>query len=537
MISATPPPADTDGGDQGDGSVAPVLRMRAIGKSFPGVRALDGVSLDAYAGRVVALLGENGAGKSTLINVLSGVFGDYDGQVVVDGEPVALHAPADAQRLGIATIHQELNLVPDMSVADNIWLGRERATGGWLDRRDQVRLAGDLLARVGLDLDPRKPVRQFRVAEQQLIEVAKALSIDTRVLIMDEPTSALADAEVRRLFDVIRALTAEGVAVIYISHRLEELEEIADQVTVLRDGRWIGTRPMDDVDRDELIRMMVGRDLHVPPRAGRATTEAADDGTVAAGPRLVVQDLRVPADPLAGRVALRGVGFSVRPGEVVGLAGLMGAGRTETLEAIFGVYPRHEVSGTVQLDGRPLRARSPRQAIERGVALVAEDRKTQSLVLSATVRFNASLAALRAFARAGWLRRTAERRHVQDQVRRLGVKTPGLSTVVGHLSGGNQQKVVLAKWLLTGPRVILLDEPTRGIDVGAKSEIYELVAALAAEDVAVVVASSELPELLRMSDRIVVLCEGRVTAELDAAATTQEEILTAAMARRALVAP
>ncbi|MFC7877640.1 sugar ABC transporter ATP-binding protein [Isoptericola sp. NPDC057391] len=539
MTASTPPPAARP---------APLLEMRGIGRSFPGVRALDGVHLTADAGEVVALLGENGAGKSTLINVLSGVFGTYDGRVLVDGTPVRLHTPAEAQRLGIATIHQELNLVPDMSVSDNIWLGRERSQAGWVDRRTQVREAAQLLGRVGLRIDPRKPVRQFRVAEQQLIEVAKALSIDARVLIMDEPTSALADAEVRRLFDVIRALTAEGVAVVYISHRLEELEEIADRVTVLRDGRWIGTRPMTGVSRDELIHMMVGRELGAQslpsdhdvaagPVAGTGTgtgTGAPADG---AEPRLVVDGLTVRADPRAGRVALRGVGFSVRPGEVVGLAGLMGAGRTETLEAVFGAYRRHDVGGTVLLDGRPLRPRSPRRAIDRGVALVAEDRKTQSLVLGGSVRFNTSLAALRRFASAGWLRGTAERRHVQDEVRRLAVKTPGIAATVGHLSGGNQQKVVLAKWLLTGPRVILLDEPTRGIDVGAKAEIYDIVAALAAEGVAVVVASSELPELLRMSDRIVVLCEGRVTADLDAASATQEDILTAAMSRRALVAP
>ena len=545
MTDATPvPPAGT----------APVLEMRGIGRSFPGVRALDGVHLTAGAGEVVALLGENGAGKSTLINVLSGVFGSYDGQVLVDGAPVTLHAPAEAQRLGIATIHQELNLVPDMSVSDNIWLGRERSQAGWVHRRAQVRESARLLGRVGLRIDPRKPVRQFRVAEQQLIEVAKALSIDARVLIMDEPTSALADAEVRRLFDVIRALTAEGVAVVYISHRLEELEEIADRVTVLRDGRWIGTRPMAGVSRDELIHMMVGRELGAqsPPsghgtsagatetgggETGSRETGSGDDTSPDVGPRLVVEGLTVRADPRAGRVALRGVGFSVRPGEVVGLAGLMGAGRTETLEAVFGAYRRHDVGGTVLLDGRPLRPRSPRRAIDRGVALVAEDRKTQSLVLGGTVRFNASLAALRRFASGGWLRPAAERRRVGDEVRRLAVKTPGLAATVGHLSGGNQQKVVLAKWLLTDPRVILLDEPTRGIDVGAKAEIYDIVAALAAEGVAVVVASSELPELLRMSDRVVVLCEGRVTADLDAASATQEDILTAAMARRALVAP
>ncbi len=509
---------------------APLLEMRGIGKSFPGVKALQDVSLTVRAGEVVALLGENGAGKSTLINVLSGVFANYDGMILLDGQPVDIHSPSDAQRLGISTIHQELNLVPDLSVADNIWLGRERcAPGGVLKRRETNDRARQLLERVGLAMNPRRPVRQCRVAEQQLIEVAKALSLNTRVLIMDEPTSALADAEVRRLFSVIGKLTSEGVAVIYISHRLEELEELADSVNVLRDGRWIGARSMDGASRDELVRMMVGRSVADLPR------RTAADRTTSEEFRLSVRDLRLLADTRAGRVALQGINFDVRPGEIVGLAGLMGAGRTETLEALFGAYPARAVSGRFVLNGQDYRPRSPRQAIQRGVGLVAEDRKQQSLVLGASVKFNTSLAALQRFLRFGWVRSRQERTAVGTQVTRLGVKTSGVNARVGTLSGGNQQKVVLAKWLLTEPRLILLDEPTRGIDVGAKSEIYELVNALAAQGVSFVVASSELPELLRMSDRIFVLCEGRVTAELDAEHADQEQILRAAMARTSLV--
>ncbi|WP_188942298.1 sugar ABC transporter ATP-binding protein [Nakamurella endophytica] len=505
--------------------------MRGIGKSFPGVQALRDVSLSVRRGEVVALLGENGAGKSTLINVLSGVFGHYDGTILLDGEPVDIHTPADAQRLGISTIHQELNLVPDMTVADNIFLGRERrSAAGLVDRRDTNARARALLERVGLTVSPRRLVRQCRVAEQQLIEVAKALSLNTRVLIMDEPTSALADAEVRRLFEVIRSLTADGVAIVYISHRLEELEELADSVNVLRDGRWIGARSMRGASRDELIRMMVGRsvaDLPRRPADARPTDEQ---------PRLSVRDLHLDPDPRAGRVGLNGVSLDVRPGEIVGLAGLMGAGRTETLEAVFGAYPARAFRGSFLLDGRPYQPHSPKQAIRRGVVLVAEDRKQQSLVLDASVKFNTSLAALGRYLSFGWVRGRRERAAVSDEVRRLGVKTSGINTRVGTLSGGNQQKVVLAKWLLTDPRVILLDEPTRGIDVGAKSEIYELVNALAAQGVGFVVASSELPELLRMSDRIVVLSEGRVTAEFDAEHADQEQILEAAMGRRSVIA-
>lgn len=508
----------------------PLLEMRDIGKSFPGVRALSGVSLTLRRGEVVALLGENGAGKSTLINVLSGVFPSYDGAILIDGEPVSIHTPTDAQRLGIATIHQELNLVPDMSVADNIWLGREQTGRGFVSGRRTNALAGEWLRRVGLDVPPRRLVRQCRVAEQQLIEVAKALSMDARILIMDEPTSALADAEVRRLFEVIRALTADGVAVVYISHRLEELEEIADSVNVLRDGSWIGAKPMDGTSRDELIRMMVGRSVDELPRRTAAATDETDRPV-----RLRVEGLEVASDASAGRVAVKGVDLEVRRGEVVGLAGLMGAGRTETLEAIFGAYPRHAIRGRMEIDGKRYAPRSPKQAIDAGVVLVAEDRKQQSLVLGSSVKFNTSLASLGDLLSFGWVRAKAERATVSEQVRRLGVKTPSINTTVSTLSGGNQQKLVLAKCLLTHPSVILLDEPTRGIDVGAKSEIYELVSNLAASGVSVIVASSELPELLRMSDRIVVLCEGRVTDVVDAASADQSTILEAAMARQSVV--
>ncbi|NUS53356.1 MAG: sugar ABC transporter ATP-binding protein, partial [Streptomycetaceae bacterium] len=396
-------------------------------------------------------------------------------------------------------------------------LGQERAL---LDRRATEARTAELLRGLGLDLSPRTLVKQCKIAERQLIEVAKALSQNVRVLVMDEPTSALADAEVQRLYEVIRDLTGRGVAVIYISHRLEELEEIADRVVVLRDGQYIGERT--GINRDELIQMMVGRPLgEMFPRA---------DGATEGDELLRVEGLRVPGDRDTGRTALREVSLTVRTGEIVGVAGLMGAGRSELLESIFGVHRPSE--GAISLHGAPYRPRSPKQAIARGVALVAEDRKAQSLVLGNSVAFNASLSSLRRYLRFWTVDRRREGTAVEQQVRALRVKTPGLRVTVGNLAGGNQQKVVLAKWLLTAPSLILMDEPTRGIDVGAKAEIHALMSSLAAEGKGVLVASSELPELLAMCDRILVLCEGRITAEFPRGQATQEAILEAAMARQ-----
>jgi len=501
----------------------PLLEMRNIGKSFAGVRALDGVSLKLQAGKVLALLGENGAGKSTLINVLSGVFPSYEGEIFIDGQLVHLNSPSAAQSLGVSTIHQELNLVPDMSVEDNIWLGRERARGGWLRKGDTSEAAAKLLERVGLEISPRRLVRACRLAEQQLVEVAKALSLDARILIMDEPTSALADSEVQRLFKVVASLTEQGIGVIYISHRLEELDEVADTVLVMRDGNEIGERTIGQVTREELIRMMVGRPV------SEYNARPGERSTLADEPRLRVDNLSLRGDARVARAELRDVSLTVAPGEILGLAGLMGAGRSEVLLSIFGAYPGSMMSGTVVSDGTPFTHRSPQAAIKRGIALVAEDRKDQSLVLDESVRFNSTLAALRHYAAGPWVLPGRERAATAEQVENLDTKTPSIDTPVKDLSGGNQQKVVLAKWLLTSPGLILLDEPTRGIDVGAKAEIHALVARLAEQGVSFLVVSSELPELLAMSDRILVICEGAVSAEFDAADATQERVLTAAM--------
>ncbi|MFC9437244.1 sugar ABC transporter ATP-binding protein [Nocardia sp. NPDC057030] len=508
---------------------APLLAMRGIVKEFPGVKALRGVELTLRQGEVLALLGENGAGKSTLMNVLAGVFAPDAGSIEIAGRPVHLRSPKDAARHGVAMIHQELNLVPELSIADNLFLGQERRTAwGTLARADMDARTGELLARVGLDLKPRRLVRQCRLAEQQLIEVAKALNHDLKILVMDEPTSALTEAEVERLFAVIRNLTGHGVGVIYISHRIEELEEIADTVTVLRDGAYVAQRPMRGTRRTELIQLMVGRPLgELFPRGAQQHA----GGQV----RLTVEHLTTAPAVDSDAVALHDLSFEVAEGEIVGLAGLMGAGRSEVLEALYGAATG--VSATITLAGRRYRPRSPRHAIERGIALVAEDRKAQSLMLANTVRFNASLAALNRYLRP-WRTVDAkrERAAVTAKVAELKVKTASLATVVDTLSGGNQQKVVLAKCLLTHPSVLLMDEPTRGIDVGAKAEVHALMDELARQGAAILAVSSELLELIGMCDRILVLCEGRLTGEFHrdparGAPFDQEAILAAAMAR------
>ncbi|HEV3360861.1 MAG TPA: sugar ABC transporter ATP-binding protein [Pseudonocardiaceae bacterium] len=512
-----------------------LLTMRKVSKSFPGVRALHGVDLTVHAGEVVALLGENGAGKSTLCNVLAGVHADYEGSIEILGEQANIHSPKDAAKHGIAMIHQELNLVPELSIADNVFLGAElRTARGTLDRKAMHARTRALLDQLGLRLPPTRLVRNCRIAEQQLVEVAKALNLNLRILVMDEPTSALADSEVHRLFRVIRDLTARNVGVIYISHRLEELEEIADSVTVLRDGAYVGDRSMADTSRGELVTLMVGRPLgELFPRA----PEQRSAGKVV----LEVRDLSLRPEPDSGWTPLHGIKFAVRAGEIVGLAGLMGAGRTEVLESIYGAHGA--VGGTITVDGRPYLPRTPRRAIRAGMALVSEDRKGKSLVLDNTVRFNTTLAALDRYLRP-WrtVDRKAERAAVAREITELRVKTPSQLALVRNLSGGNQQKVVLAKCLLTKPDLLLLDEPTRGIDVGAKAEVHALMNTLAERGTAIIAVSSELPELIGMCDRVLVLCEGRLTGEFhrDAAngpVVDQEAILTAAMARSTVLTP
>lgn len=492
--------------------MTPLVEMRGTAKSYPGVRALAGVDFDVNAGEVVALLGENGAGKSTLIKVLGGAVAPDAGEIRINGRPVSLPTPAAARRAGVAVIHQEFALVPGLTAAENIFLGHEPTRWGLVRRGDERRRAADLFARIGIPVDPDAPCRLLSVAQQQAVEIAKALAADARVLVMDEPTATLTPPEVAKLFAVVRAVTAREIGVVFIGHRLDEVFAVADRVVVLRDGERVAAGPVGEFDGDRLISLMVGRrlDQEFPKR------------TVAIGePRLVVRDL-------ARGDAVRGVSLAIRRGEVLGLAGLVGAGRTEVARLLFGADRRD--AGTIDLDGRRLGVRSPWDAIRAGIALLTEDRKGQGLVLAHSVRENFALPNLAAFTRFGFLNRRRETAAFAARARSLSIRTPSADVPVRNLSGGNQQKVVLAKWLERNCDVLLFDEPTRGIDVGAKFEIYQLVNQLAAAGKAVLFISSELPEVLGMCDRVLVMRGGRVTGEIaDPTAATQEDVLRLAM--------
>ncbi len=502
----------------------PLLAASAIGKSFVGVRVLHDVSLDLFAGEVHALMGENGAGKSTLVRILSGVLADYDGAVLLDGAVVKFATVRDAQRAGIAIIHQELNLVPEMTVAENIFLGREpRFAGLIIDRAALLNNGRGILARLGVALDPAARVGGLRVGERQLVEIAKALSLEARILVMDEPTSALSQPECARLFQVISQIAAAGVAVVYISHRMDEVELLADRITVLRDGRLAATGTADRFTPASLIAAMVGRELDASP-----PSRLAGDGAVALSVRGL--GLRVPGVHGGLRDAVHGVAFDVRRGEVLGIGGLLGAGRTEILETLFG-SARGERTGEVFVDGHRVVIGSPREAIASGMALVTEDRKATGLLLTNSIRDNLTLPSTPRMGLFGLRRRAREAEMSRAGVARLGVRCRADTQDVGQLSGGNQQKVVLGKWLATNPRILLLDEPTRGIDVGAKQEIYDVIFQLAKAGLAIVVVTSELPELLLLSDRIVVMCEGRMTGTLSRAEADQEAVMRLASPR------
>lgn len=506
-----------------------MLSLRSISKSFAGVQALHDVSLDIERGEIHAIVGENGAGKSTLMRILSGVYPDYDGQVLLDGEPVSFSSPRDAQSHGIGIIHQELNLIRELSVAANIFLGREpRTAWGTIANRRMSRNAGDLLDRLRLPISPERRVGDLRVGEQQMVEIAKALSLDAGILILDEPTSALSGAEITSLFRVIRRLQERGVTMIYISHKFEEIYALSDRVSVLRDGQYIGTRDTASTPQPELIRMMVGRELtDLYPR------EDAEIGRDV----LSVRNLSLRTREDSSQRNLHDISFTLRAGEVVGVAGLMGSGRTELLESIFGVHPGSRRTGTIEINGMPRRIRDPHDAIALGIAFVTEDRKTQSLIMDLPVGQNITLAALGSLTSFGVIRDRKERSAIATAISSMRIRTPGARIAVEKLSGGNQQKVALAKSLLTRPSLLLLDEPTRGIDIGAKAEIYGLVSRLAQQGTGVLMASSELPELLAMCDRILVLGEGRLVTILDAASTDQTEIMEAATSRPGELTP
>ncbi|WEX74619.1 sugar ABC transporter ATP-binding protein [Sinorhizobium numidicum] len=500
-----------------------ILTAEAISKSFGGIAALKEVRFDLRAGEIHALMGENGAGKSTLMKILSGVYTDYDGTVRVDGGPVYFSNVRDAEAAGIAIIHQELNLVPELSIADNIFLGRERVIAGlFLDRKASLHAARLLLNRLGIELDPEARVSQLRVGEQQLVEIAKALSLQARILIMDEPTSALSPGECQRLFKIMRQLAGDGVGIVYISHRIDEVMHLSDRITVFRDGKHVWTRPIADLDEDAVIAAMVGRNLLDVERPGRSPGGEAV---------LSVKDLSLSTAARHGwRDVLKGVSFDVRAGEILGIGGLLGAGRTEILETIFGSSEGRR-GGEIRLNGVPVDIRSPLDARRLGIALVTEDRKTKGLHLHDSITDNVALPLVNRIARFGLRSFDAESSLARKAVEMLGVRCGGTDQQTGTLSGGNQQKVVIGKWLATGPRVLLLDEPTRGIDVGAKREIYDLIFKLAGEGLAIVVVSSELPELLHLADRILVMAEGRQTGLISREEASEERIMQLAAPR------
>lgn len=508
-------------------SAKPVERLLTadgISKSFGGVAALREVKFDLLAGEIHSLMGENGAGKSTLMKILSGVYTDYEGTISVDGSPIRFSSVRDAEAAGIAIIHQELNLVPELSIADNIFLGRERLIAGlFVDRRASVRAARGLLERLGIQLDPEARVGSLRVGEQQLVEIAKALSLNARILIMDEPTSALSPGECQRLFKIMRQLSKSGVGIIYISHRIDEVMDLSDRISVFRDGRYVWTRRRAGLDEDVVIAAMVGRNL----------LDGERSAITSFGPIILsVRDLSLSVAGRRGwREMLRGVNFDVRAGEVLGIGGLLGAGRTEILTAIFGSSGGRR-GGDVRLDDVPVNIRSPLDARRFGIALVTEDRKTQGLHLQDTIADNVALPLVGRLARFAVRSIQSEEAVARHAVRALAVRCEGVEQTAGTLSGGNQQKVVIGKWLATRPRVLLLDEPTRGIDVGAKREIYDLIFKLAQEGLAIVVVSSELPELLHLSDRVLVMAEGRQTGILSRAEASEERIMQLAAPRR-----
>ena len=488
-----------------------LLRLTNISKSFAGVHALRGIQLELQAGEVHALLGENGAGKSTLVKVITGVHQPDTGEIYLNGRRLHLTDPREAAALGISAIYQELSIFPDLDIAENIFVGRQPTrAGGLVDWRKMYGEARVLLDSLGVQLNLKTKARYLSIAQQQMVEIARALSVNARILIMDEPTSALTLNEVAELFEIVRRLRAKGTAILFISHRLEELYEIADRVTVLRDGAYVDTRPMDGVTPEDLIRMMVGRTV----------SELFPKKIVAQG------DVVLRVKNLSRQGAFADVSFELHQGEILGLAGLIGAGRTEVSQALFGIAPAD--AGTIEIEGRPVRITSPQAAMKYGLALVPEDRQHHGLVLPMDLADNVMLPRLSRFTKRGWLAAKQARQAAHDAATQLEVKATTVWQKARELSGGNQQKVVLAKWLSTKPRILILDEPTRGIDVGTKAAVHRLMSELAGQGIAILMISSELPEVLGMSDRILVMHDGRVTGLFDRAEATQEKIITAA---------
>lgn len=493
----------------------PLLELKDIDKSFPGVKALSGATLRIYPGRVMALVGENGAGKSTLMKVLTGIYKKDAGEVIYQGESCAFNGPKSSQEAGIGIIHQELNLIPELTIAENIFLGREftRAFGA-IDWKNMYAEADKLLARLNLAYSSHRLVSELSIGDQQMVEIAKVLSFGSKVIIMDEPTDALTDTETESLFSVIRELRDQGCGIVYISHRLKEIFEICDDVTVLRDGQFIGEKPVASLKEDTLIEMMVGRKLEDQyPRINIPQGKA-----------------KLNVINLSGE-DVHDVSFSLHESEILGISGLMGAGRTELMKIIYGALPK--TNGTVELDGKPCQIKKPAEGLEQGIVYISEDRKRDGLVLGMSVKENMSLTALRYFSRGmGVLNHKEEQLTVGDFIKLFNIKTPSMDQIIGFLSGGNQQKVAIARGLMTRPKVLILDEPTRGVDVGAKKEIYQLINKFKQEGLSIILISSEMPEVMGMSDRILVMHEGRISGEFSAHNVTQEMLMAAAVGKQ-----
>ena len=492
-----------------------ILRMHGIQKFFPGVHALNNAQLEVRAGEVLALVGENGAGKSTLMKILTGVYTKDEGTIEHFGQPIEIRSPKDAQDHGISIVHQELNLMQELTVAENIFIGREPSSGLFLNQAKQNKMTQELLDSLHLSISPTTVVKRLTVAKQQMVEIAKALSYNnTKILIMDEPSAALTESEIQDLFVFIRRLKATGVGIIYISHRMDELKQITDRITVMRDGQYVDTVDTASVTIDQVVQMMVGRVIYEEPKSKSNVTPGAPVVLEAQG--LVSGDVK-------------NVSFKLRKGEILGFAGLMGAGRTETMRLVCGADPKD--AGVIRVKGEEVKIHHPKDAVAAGIGYLSEDRKRYGLCLGLSVADNTVMAALDALSGPVFVNDRKIKAESETYVEKVRTKTPSIKTLVRSLSGGNQQKVVISKWLLRDCDVLIFDEPTRGIDVGAKSEIYKLMNQLAAEGKSIIMISSELPELLRMSDRVVVMCEGRVTGELDISEATQEKIMTFATKR------
>ncbi|MDQ3285876.1 MAG: sugar ABC transporter ATP-binding protein [Actinomycetota bacterium] len=487
------------------GTKEPVVRLRGVSKEFPGVKAVDGVDLEILPGEVHALAGENGAGKSTLMKILSQVERPTEGEVEISGEKVAFHGPGYAQSLGVSMVYQEFALAPHLSVAENLFLGREPAHVGFINRRSEKEKAGELLGRVGLEIDPNRLVSGLTVAEQQRLEIAKALAIEAKVIILDEPTATLAEREIESLFEVIQELASRGIAILYISHRLDEIFRIADRVTVMRDGQVVETRPASELTEEKLVNLMVGREV----------------GNLYPKPEAEIGEVLLRVEGISREGVLKDCSFEVRSGEILGFAGLVGAGRTELARAVFGADPVD--SGRVELEGREIQVKSPQAAIAAGIGYLTEDRKGAGLALQLGIDHNITLANV-PVAMAGFLDLGAEQRVARDRSEQLNIQTPTIKRKVQVLSGGNQQKVVVAKWLETHARALFFDEPSRGIDVGAKAEMFGLIGDLAKEGRGIVLISSYLPELLNMCDRILVMRDGKVAGVLNREEFSEERI-------------